>query len=118
MSSNDYETETNDCVDGGGHVLTSVLAGAVIGVLVGGGIALLFAPKPGADLRTDLGGAVDDIRDKAEQLLDDLQGSTQELVTRSRTILDQTRENLVRSVEAGKDAYAQKRDELSAQLDA
>ncbi|MBC8103532.1 MAG: YtxH domain-containing protein [Cytophagales bacterium] len=114
------EYDVSDPLDNSadGHVWGSILAGAVIGVVVGGGLALLFAPKAGPALRADLGGAVDDLKDKAEQVIDDLQASTSDLVTRSRTILDQTRENLARSVEAGKDAYLQKKEELTAQLDA
>lgn len=101
-----------------GHVWSSITAGVVIGVLVGGALALLFAPKPGPQLRADLEGAVDDLRDKAEQVIDDLQTSASDLVTRSRNVLDKTRENLTRSVEAGKEAYVQKKDELTAQLEA
>ena len=101
----------------GKSVWGNILAGALIGVVVGGGLALLFAPKAGPELRSDLGGAVDDLKDRAEQVLGDLQGSTGDLLARSRAILDQTRENVVRSVEAGKDAYAQRKDELTAQID-
>ena len=100
-----------------GHVWGSILSGVVIGVLVGGTFALLFAPKPGTQLRTDLSGAVDDLKDKAEQVIDDLQASTSDLVARSRDVLDRTRENITRSVEAGKEAYVQKKEELSSQLE-
>ena len=114
MSSSEYEVEE---ADDNGLGLGNILAGVVIGVLVGGGLALLFAPKPGVELRGDLGDAVDDVRARAEQLIDDLQNTTQDLVTRSRSIVDQTRENLVRSVDAGREAYTQKKDELTAQFD-
>lgn len=95
----------------------NIVLGAVIGVVVGGALALLFAPKAGSELRADLGDAVDDLKDKAEQVIDDLQASASDLVTRSRTLLDQTRDNISRSVEAGKEAYSQKKEELTAQLD-
>ena len=101
-----------------GPVWAAVALGALIGVVVGGGLALLFAPKAGPELRADLGEAVDDLKDRAEQVIDDLQESTSDLVARSRSVLEQTRQNLARSVEAGKDAYTQKKEELTAQLDA
>lgn len=107
----EYEMESE------GHVWTNVLAGAAIGFVVGASLALLFAPKSGADLRSDIGDAVDGLKDKAEQMLDELQGSAAELVNRSKDALEQTRENIVRSVEAGKEAYVQKKDELTAQLE-
>lgn len=99
------------------HVWSSITAGVVIGLLVGGGLALLFAPKPGREVREDLEGAVDDLRDRAEQVIDDLQTSASDLVARSRDIVDRTRENIARSVDAGKDAYVQKKEELTSQLE-
>jgi gas vesicle protein len=116
----EYEVEDEDgtpSVSNGGLGWGNILAGAAIGLVIGGALALLFAPKAGDDLRGDLGEAVEDLRERAERLIDDLQGSTQDIIAKSRTTLDQTRENLVRSVEAGREAYAQKRDELSAQFD-
>ena len=109
------ENDRNETTDG--HLWSNVVAGAVIGVVVGGSLALLLTPKAGREMRGDLGGAVEDLREKAEKLIDDLQGTTQDLVVRSREVLDQTRENLVRSVEAGKEAYVQKKSELTSQLD-
>ena len=107
----EYEMESED------HVWASIAAGVVIGFVVGGALALLFAPKSGAQLRADLGDAVDDLKDKAEQVIDDFQGSASHLVARSKAVLEQTRENIVRSVEAGKEAYTQKKEELTAQLE-
>ncbi len=103
--------------DEAGHVWSSILAGVVIGALVGGALALLFAPKAGTQVRADLEGAVDDLRDRAEQAIDELQTSASDLVARSRSILEQTREHISRSVEAGKEAYVQKKEELTSQLE-
>lgn len=102
----------------GGFPWGSLAAGAVIGVLVGGGLALLFAPKAGRETRTDINVAMDDLKIRAEQVLDDLQGSAADLSVRSRQIIEQTRENIVRSVEAGKDAYSDKKQEMTSQLEA
>jgi gas vesicle protein len=107
----EYEMESE------GHAWTDMLVGAAIGFVVGASLALLFAPKSGVQFRADIGEAVEDLKDKAEQVLDDLQGSAAELVNRSKETLEQTRENIVRSVEAGKEAYVQKKDELTAQLE-
>ena len=49
----------NDERDNGAGFATGVLMGA----LVGAGVALLFAPKAGADLRGDLGESVSSVRD-------------------------------------------------------
>lgn len=99
------------------QVLMNVAAGVVIGFLVGGALALLLAPKSGAQLRGDIGDALDDLKDKAEQMVDDLQVSAADMVAKSRSVLDQTKDNLARSVEAGKEAYVQKKEELTAKLE-
>ena len=96
----------------------SIVAGAAIGVLVGGSVALLLVPKAGSETRADLNDALDDLKLRAEQALDELQESTAHLSARSRQVIEQTRENIVRSVEAGKDAYADKKQELTSQLEA
>lgn len=100
------------------HVWGSIVAGAAIGLIVGGALALVFAPRSGNQLRTGLGDAMDDFKDRAEQVIDDLQASASDLVARSRDVLDKTRDNLAQSVDAGKAAYRQTRDELTAQLEA
>ena len=88
----------------------SVATGVVIGVAVGGALGLLFAPRPGRELRADL-------RDRAEQTLDDLQNAAGTLAERTREVAARTRENLGHSLEAGREAYARTRDELNARLD-
>ena len=93
-----------------GSTWASVATGVVIGLAVGGIVGLLLAPKPGTELR-------DDLKDKTEETLDRLQEATSELMTRTRDLVDQTKENLAHSVEAGKVAFQEKRSELSSQLE-
>jgi gas vesicle protein len=93
------------------------LYGAAIGFVVGGAAALLFAPKSGDELRGDIGEAIEELKDRAEKTVDELQVTAADIVSRSRQTIEETRENLVRSVEAGKEAYALKKEELTAQLD-
>ena len=99
------------------QVWVNVAAGIVIGFVVGGALALLLAPKSGAQLRGDIGDALDDLKDKAEQMVDDIQVSAADVLEKSRSVIEQTKDNLVRSVEAGKEAYVQKKDELTAKLE-
>ena len=46
-----------------GHLLAGVGVFAA-GILAGAALAILFAPKPGAELRQDIGARVGDFRDK------------------------------------------------------
>ena len=94
-----------------GHDFTALAAGMVVGVAVGGILGLLLAPKPGSELREDL-------QDRTEEAMDRLQEATSELVARSKELAAHTKDNLAHSLEAGKAAYSEKREELIAQLDA
>ena len=94
-----------------GSDFSAIAVGLVIGMAVGGIVGLLFAPKSGVQLREDL-------KDRTEETMDRLQEATSELVARSRELATQTKENLSHSVEAGRAAYTEKREELMSQLDA
>ena len=83
----------------------SIAAGAILGFVIGGTVALLYAPKSGRELRGDLEDAADDIKSRAEEALDDLGERAAEIAQSSRTLLEETRENLIRSMEAGREAY-------------
>jgi gas vesicle protein len=48
------------------------LLGAVAGALVGAGVALLMAPKPGAEVRRDLSDGYSSVRDAAARRYRDL----------------------------------------------
>lgn len=98
----------NEDKDGGSA--WPIVVGVAIGLTVGGVLGILFAPKPGAELR-------DELKDKAEEALDDLQNATHALSERAKDLVVQTKENLSDSIEAGKTAYVRKRDELTAQLE-
>jgi gas vesicle protein len=77
---NQYETGNS----GGGGM--SFLFGAVVGALAGAGVALLLAPKSGAELRNDLSESmgtlketasrkVRDVKDRASSSWNDMQSS-------------------------------------------
>lgn len=46
------------------NVLVYLLAGFGLGALLGAAAGLLFAPKPGSELRGDISGKVKEIKDK------------------------------------------------------
>jgi gas vesicle protein len=71
-------------------VMLSVLAGIGIGVLVGAIAGLLFAPKPGAEIRGDISTTLSDLGNKISDL-------SHEVATRVKN-----------AVETGKQAVAEK----------
>lgn len=54
------------------NVMTYVLAGIGLGALIGAACALLFAPKPGAELREDISHKLEDLRSKVGELSKDV----------------------------------------------
>ena len=74
---------------GGAGFVTGLCAGA----LVGAGVALLLAPKAGADLRGDIGESVGSLRDAVNRRYRDL-------ATRAGVTLDNLQDRVVRATEA------------------
>ena len=62
---NQYETSNS----GGGMTF---LFGVVVGALAGAGVALLLAPKSGAELRSDLSESVGSLKETASRRMRDL----------------------------------------------
>lgn len=63
----------------------NMLVGFLSGAVVGGVIALLYAPKPGKELRGD-------IRRKGGELAEDIEGYLQEAQDKARTIINEGKE--------------------------
>jgi len=92
-------------------VVLGVAAGLIVGVAIGGVLGLLFAPKSGEELRSD-------IKEKADEAIERLNDASSELATRAKELADRTRDSLTNSVEVGRDAYQKTKEELAARLDA
>ena len=71
-------------------VLLSVLAGIGLGAIVGAAVALVLAPKSGAEIRDDLRVTLDDLKSKAEKVAADLSSKGEELVEKGREVVDST----------------------------
>jgi len=70
----------------GGRDILGIMGAAVIGALIGAGVALLMAPKPGSELREDLKSsaqaAVEKLQQVAEQVGDQVKAATAEIAER------------------------------------
>jgi gas vesicle protein len=67
-------TENNTGSKGG------LTKGVLIGGIIGAAAGLLFAPKPGRELRSDLKNRYRDAQDKTKQAVADVAGKTQDMV--------------------------------------
>ena len=48
--------------------------GVVHGLIIGGAVALLYAPKPGRQMRTELSDRLDKVRSQMQPVIDQAQG--------------------------------------------
>jgi gas vesicle protein len=87
--------------DNGGSKVSYFLAGLGIGALVG----ILFAPKSGEETREYLSSKADEGRDYAQRKAQELRERAEDLIQRSKEIMDRQKEGVAAAVEAGKDAY-------------
>lgn len=97
------------------NVVLNFLAGMGLGALIGAATALLLAPKSGQETRQDLKNAADEMKVKADKIVSDLSHSSEELVKKSKELLENTREKVQSAIDAGKQAMAQKNEEVSDQ---
>lgn len=93
------------------NVALNFLAGLGVGALVGAVAALLLAPQSGKDTREDIKAAADDLRNKADRVISDLSVSSDELVKKSKEILESTKSKVQQAIETGKQAVAKPAEE-------
>lgn len=77
------------------------MAGFIIGGLLGTAVALLLAPRPGAEVRHRLTDSADDLRERADEVIKKIRGTAEELTQRGRATLDESATRLREVVERG-----------------
>lgn len=93
------------------------VAGFLFGAFVGAALALLFAPAPGDELRSQLHDRSIELKDRAETLGVEAGKRAGELKAKGRSLLEEQRSRFQEAIEEGKKAAAEKKEELLAQLD-
>lgn len=82
-----YEYDRFEKEDGGGSFLMGLLAGTVLGA----GLGMLFAPKPGSELRSQLGEQTGRIRSTANDAYSQASDKVTQIVDRGREAYDRAR---------------------------
>ena len=82
-----YEYDRFEREDGGGSFLMGLLAGTVLGA----GLGMLFAPKPGSELRTQLGEQAGRLRSTATDTYQQATDKVSQIVDRGREAYDRVR---------------------------
>ncbi len=95
-----YEYDRFEREEGGGSFLMGLLAGTVLGA----GLGMLFAPKAGSELRSQLGTSITDgtgrLREVADQTYNQATEKVSQMVDRGREAYDRARSS-VSSMAAG-----------------
>jgi gas vesicle protein len=85
-----YEYDRIEREEGGGSFLMGLLAGTVLGA----GLGMLFAPKAGAELRSQLVDQTGKLREKADQSYQQATEKVSQIVDRGREAYDKARSSV------------------------
>ena len=96
-----YEYDRFEREEGGGSFLMGLLAGTVLGA----GLGMLFAPKAGSELRSQLGTQLADqtgkLREVADQTYNQASEKVSQMVDRGREAYDRARSSVGNMAPAG-----------------
>src|SRR5712672_397737 len=84
-----------------GSKISFFLVGLGIGALVG----ILFAPKSGEETREFLSEKADEGREYAQRKARELRERAEDLVERSKSVATQKKESISAAIDAGREAY-------------
>lgn len=98
-----------------------------LGLAVGAGIALLFAPQSGEETRRGLArgarkvgraaeNAVGDVKEKVAETYESARQRVEEKIAETRDAIEMKRDQVQRAVQAGREAALQAREELETRL--
>ncbi|MDK9717299.1 MAG: YtxH domain-containing protein [Trichlorobacter sp.] len=89
-------------------VLVSFLAGAALGA----GLALLYAPKSGREMRDQIGDLTDDAVDKIKEYAKEAQDKIKATLEEGKETIMEKKSILSSAIEAGRDAIQKEKEKL------
>lgn len=103
------------------------VVGMLIGSAVGAAAALLYAPQGGVDTRElirhkgeetkeRVSGLATNVKQTVVEKTDTLRSSTHDLVDRSKEFVETKKSQISAAVDAGKEAYTRKKEELQTEV--
>ena len=101
----------------------------LVGLTVGAGVALLFAPQSGEQTRRDIARSgrraqvraremAEDVRDKAEDTFQDARSRVEDRLDTARDAVERGKRKVTRAVGSGRAAAGQAREDLERRLSA
>jgi gas vesicle protein len=95
-----------------GTILISFLAGAALG----SGLALLFAPKSGREMREQVKDLTDDAVDRIREYARDAQEKVKSTYEEGKELVKEKKSMISSAIEAGKEAMEREREKVSDEL--
>jgi gas vesicle protein len=77
-----------------------------LGAVIGGGLALLTAPRSGPETREKLHGMLDETRGKLNVMTEDAENRIKKAVKEGRDLIEENADLIKAAVKAGKDAIS------------
>ena len=96
-----------------GYGAGSLFLSFVLGGLMGAGVALLLAPRSGSETRQRIKEFADDVRDKAEDYVDQTKSRVTSTIEKGKGFIDEKKSIITTAVEAGKEAYEKEKERLA-----
>ncbi|MHB8411824.1 MAG: YtxH domain-containing protein [Candidatus Acidiferrales bacterium] len=87
----------------------------VVGLGIGALVGILFAPKSGEDTREYLTKKADEGREYAQKKARELRERAEDLIERSKEIMNREKGSLTAAVDAGKETYQREKSKAQAQ---
>jgi gas vesicle protein len=88
----------------------------LLGIAIGAGVALLFAPRAGAAMRADIGRRVQKAKGDVADTFADAREKVEERLERARALVEKRRRQVADAVEAGRTAARDAHQELNHRL--
>ena len=97
-----------------GYSAASIGLACILGGVLGGCLALLFAPESGRRTRERLRVLAAYVRDKTVDMSEELRDKAEEALERGREVFEEKKSILTAAVQAGKEAVQRERERLSS----
>lgn len=97
---------------GTGTMLLSFLAGAAVGI----GVALLYAPKTGEEMRGRIKDLADDAVDKIKEYASEAQDKIRASYEEGKDLVVEKKNIITSAIEAGKEAMEREKDKQNAEV--
>ena len=88
----------------------------LLGIAIGAGVALLLAPRSGAEVRADIGRRVKKAKGDVADTFTDAREKVEERLERARALVEKRRRQVADAVEAGRSAARDAHTELNHRL--